>query len=518
MDNIFEMRIAMIIYLAIIVLIGMGMMWFVKGSGKRYIVCGKSIPFFILSTMLLAQALEANGTMGAAAMTYQYGYWSGWVLPAGVAMCLVVTGLFFARKLNNMNLLTLPDFYFRRYGPQAEWMSTLCMVLSFIVLVAGNFAGSGWIISILFNLEYGSALLIISALIFIYTICGGLFSSAGTNVVQMYPAVVGFIGGAGWLIYTYGWDYFLAGLPPDAAGSVSYFYDASGWLRVDNGALLNFASLMAVGIGDVIALDFMERVFAGKSGKIARNACFLSAGITLAVGSAAALYGLFAHSLMSEAGYVMEDIRMAMPWISLEVLPLGIGVLIMTGIIGAGASTASGGLVGVSTALGRNLYQKNLYRWWLKRRGITEIVHNSEEDRIKFDKRLLLISRVVTIPVTLFAIWLGYVKPEPGVLLVLAFDIGFASCVPALFLGVYWKKANSAGAVASILIGGISRLILYFTFPEDSRWLGIETFISPTLGLIAMFAFSLATQKAYPPKPQALTEQYSETQVLSGIA
>ena len=230
MDNIFEMRIAMVIYLAVIVLIGMGMMWFVKGSGKRYVVCGKSIPFFILSTMLLAQALEANGTMGAAAMTYQYGYWSGWVLPAGVAMCLVVTGLFFARKLNNMNLLTLPDFYFRRYGPQAEWLSTFCMVLSFIVLVAGNFAGSGWIISILFNLEYGSALLIISTLIFIYTICGGLFSSAGTNVVQMYPAVVGFIGGAGWLIYTYGWDYFLAGLPPDAAGSVSYFYDASGWL------------------------------------------------------------------------------------------------------------------------------------------------------------------------------------------------------------------------------------------------------------------------------------------------
>jgi len=299
---------------------------------------------------------------------------------------------------------------------------------------------------------------------------------------------------------------------------VSYFWDHTGWTSIDGGALINYAALMAVGLGDVIALDFMERVFAGKSGKIARNACFFAGGMTLIVGSFSALFGILAYSLMADAGYVVEDLRMVMPWIALEVLPFGIGVLVMTGIIGAGASTASGGLVGVSTGLGRNVYQKNLYRWWLRRQGITEIVHQTEEDRKKFDARLLLISRVVTVPVILLAIWLGYVKPEPGILLVLAFDIGFATCVPALFLGVYWKKANAAGAVASILVGGILRLIMYFTFPEDSRWVGIETFIPPTLGLIAMFAVSLATQKAYPPKPQALHEQPSETDVLAGLA
>ena len=145
MDKLLAMRIGVVLYLALIVFIGMGMTLFVRGSGKRYIVCGKSIPFFILSTMLLAQALEANGTMGAAAAAYNYGYWSGWVLPTGVAMCLVVTGMFFARKLNAMNLLTLPDFYYRRFGSHTEWLSTLVMVGSFIVLVAGNFAGSGWI-------------------------------------------------------------------------------------------------------------------------------------------------------------------------------------------------------------------------------------------------------------------------------------------------------------------------------------------------------------------------------------
>lgn len=248
MDTVAVMRIAMIIYLAMLFLIGVSMIWFVKGSGKRYIICGKSIPFFILSTMLLAQAIEANGTMGAAAATYGYGYWSGWV-PVAVALCLFLTGALFAQKFNAMNLLTLPDFYFRRYGPHTEWLSSLCMVCSFVVLVAGNLAGAGWVISMLFDLEYESALLIISTLIFLYTMCGGLYSSAGTNVVQVYPGCIGFIAGAVWLVHTYGWDYFIAGLPPDTAGSVTYFWDHTGWTSVDNGALTNFAALTAAGGG-----------------------------------------------------------------------------------------------------------------------------------------------------------------------------------------------------------------------------------------------------------------------------
>ncbi len=517
MDKLLAMRIGVVLYLVLIVFIGMGMTLFVRGSGKRYIVCGKSIPFFILSTMLLAQALEANGTMGAAAAAYNYGYWSGWALPTGVAMCLVVTGMFFARKLNAMNLLTLPDFYYRRYGSHTEWLSTLVMVGSFIVLVAGNFAGSGWIVALVFNLDYTIALLIISSLIFIYTICGGLFSSAGTNVVQMYPACIGFIFAAVWLLHTYGWDYFVAGLP-DTLGAPENFYNLTGFTRIENGALINFAALIAVGLGDVIALDFMERIFAGKSGKIARNACFLAAFLTLIVGSAATLMGLFAHALFANNGFVVEDTRMILPQLAMEYLPFGIGLLVMTGIIGAGASTASGGLVGVSTALGRNIYQKNLHRWWLRRQGITEIVHQTEEDRAKFDSRLLLISRVVTIPVVLAAVWLAHVKPEPGILLVLAFDIGFAACVPALFLGVYWKKANAAGAVASIVIGSFLRLVLYVAMPSDSPWAGIDTFIPPLCGLIAMWFVSLATQKSYPPKPEVMHEIPTETDVLAGIA
>ncbi len=517
------MRIGLFVYILTFVAAGMWMITFVKGSGKRYIVCGKSLPFFFIATMFLAQAVDANSTMGSSTGAYTAGFWAGFVMPVGLALCLVVTGLFFAKPLNNMNLLTLPDFYGRRYGHNVEWVVSLIMAGSFMILVAGNFAGSGWIVSYIFNLDYTWALIIISTLIFIYTIFGGLFASAATNVIQIYPAVIGFIAGAIWLLDMNGWDFYAAALP-DTLGEPANFYNLTGLTRIDNGALINFAGIVALALGDVIALDFMERVFSAKSGKVAEQGCFFAAILTVLVGVASCFIGLAAYAMFAEKGIVVEDPRMIMPVMALQVMPFGLGLLIISGIIGAGASTASGGLLGVSTVFSRNVYQKNIYRWWLKRQGITEIVRDNEEDRAKFDARLLLISRVTAIPVVLAAIWIAHVKPEPGILLVVAFDVAFAGCLVPLALGLYWKKANAAGAMAAVIIGSAARLWLYFYMPEEfadgspNRWLGAETLIAPFISLLVMWFVSLATQASYPPKPEVIHEVPSEADVLAGHA
>ena len=65
--------------------------------------------------------------MGNVALSYQYGFWAGGVIPLGLAICLVLTGLFFGRTFNRMNMITLADFYFRRYGNTAEIMSGTLM-------------------------------------------------------------------------------------------------------------------------------------------------------------------------------------------------------------------------------------------------------------------------------------------------------------------------------------------------------------------------------------------------------
>ena len=147
------MQIGIICFIAAFFVLGLATYFLIRRSGKRYIVAGKSLGFFLIGSMLLAQALDANATLGNAGATYGGGFWAGFQFPLGLALCLVVCGLFYAKPLNRMNLLTLPDFYFRRFGSLVEVIVGLLMAFSFIILVAGNLAGSAWILSTIFPLS-----------------------------------------------------------------------------------------------------------------------------------------------------------------------------------------------------------------------------------------------------------------------------------------------------------------------------------------------------------------------------
>ncbi|HEU4609257.1 MAG TPA: hypothetical protein VFS31_14165, partial [Chitinophagaceae bacterium] len=167
----------------------------VKKSSKRFIVAGKSLPLFFIGTMLVSEAVDGNASLGNVSLTYASGFWGGAVVPLGLAVCLVLTGLFFGKKFNRMNMITLADFYFRRYGNQAEIMSGTLMSISFIVLVAGNLAASGYIISVVLSLPLIFSMLIATAVVLLYTYFGGIFSAAYTDIFHIYLAVVGFWGG-----------------------------------------------------------------------------------------------------------------------------------------------------------------------------------------------------------------------------------------------------------------------------------------------------------------------------------
>ncbi|MDD4393982.1 MAG: hypothetical protein PHQ97_14700 [Desulfobacterales bacterium] len=473
------------------------MYFLVKGSGKRYIVCGNSLPFFLIGSMLLAQSLDANATMGNSAGAYGAGFWSGFQFPLGLALCLILTGLFFAKPLNKMKLMTLPDFYARRYGSSVEVLVSLLMSFSFAILVAGNFAGSAWIISMVFEIDYTWALIFISIFILVYTVAGGLYSSAATDIVQIYPAIFGFVGCAFWLYFHYGWDFFSTAIPEN-------YLDLSGLMNIKDGALLNWAGIAALAFGDIVALDFMERIFAAKNPDVARKGCFFGAALTLVTGVACSFIGLM--SLKMFPG--LTDSRMVLPNMAMLGVPFLFGLFIMGGIIGAGASTANGGILGVSTVMGRNLLQKNILPVW------NRMFHGGKAVRVT-DRKLLFISRCMAFPVVAFAIYLAHVKPEPGILLVLAFDVVFAGCLVPLVLGIYWKKANAPGALAAVIVGTFTRLVLYFYIPEHLA--GLDTLISPVVALIAMVSVSLVTQEQHASKYEVIYEQPDEDAVLAGL-
>ena len=261
--------------------------------------------------------------------------------------------------------------------------------------------------------------------------------------------------------------------------------DLSSLVSLEGGALVNWAGVIALAFGNAMALDFMERVFAARDGITARRACYYSAFMTMIIGTCVAIIGLAGVAAVQNAA----DPRMVLPTMAIEVLPYWIGVLVFIGVLGASMSTANGAMLVISVVLARNVIQ----RW---RPTITE------------DSKMLRLSRLMALPTAAAAAIVAYVRPEPGILLIIAFDIVFAGCVVPLFAGVYWPKANSTGAVVSILVGTIARLIAHYITP--AAWAGLDTLVPPVLSAITFYVTCQLTWKTQESRHHVLTEVAQE--------
>ncbi|MDQ3835994.1 MAG: sodium:solute symporter family protein [Thermoproteota archaeon] len=467
--------IAVLAFLALSVTVGTLTAKLVKKSSKRYMVAGKSLPLFFVGTMLAAQSIDGNSSLGNVSLVYQFGFWSGAVIPIGLGICLLLTGLFYGKRLNKMAMLTLPDFYYRRFGNGAEGISSVLMTISFIVLVAGNFAASGFILSTVLQIDFLWAMLITSIIVLVYTFAGGLFSSAYTDIFQIYLAI-----GSFWAAFIFfavgaaGIDFgtILGSAPPG-------YLDLSGLTDMGSGALVNWASILALGLGDIVALDFMERVFAAKDPKTTSRGALWGAGLTLATVIPTSMMGIVALYLIPN----LEDPFTAYPTLAINHVPYPIGAALLMGVLGASMSTANGGLLAISSVISRNIIQRDILRRMLKKPGME-------------DRRLLMTTRVFTIPMMAAAFILGYLLPQPGIYLILAFDIVFAGAFAPLTLGLFWRKANMPAAITSLIVGSALRLLMFFVIPVDLA--GLDTMIPPPIAFAVFVIVALATQKKYP--------------------
>jgi SSS family solute:Na+ symporter len=467
--------IAVIGFLALSLIVGVLTSKLVKKSSKRYMVAGKSLPLLLVGTMLAAQSIDGNSSLGNAGLVYEFGFWAGAVIPIGLAVCLFLTGFFYANKLNKMAMLTLPDFYYRRFGNGAEGISGVLMMISFIVLVAGNFAASGFILSTVLQIDFLWAMIIAAIIVLIYTYAGGLFASAYTDIFQIYLAI-----GAFWGVFIFfaggfsgvSFDTILGSTPPE-------YLDLSGLTDMGNGALINWAGIMALGLGDIVALDFMERVFAARDGRTARRGAFMGGGLTLFTVIPTSMLGIIALFLIPN----IDDPFTALPEIAINHVPFALGAALLMGVLGASMSTANGGLLAISSVMSRNITQRNVMKRILKKPGLD-------------DKMLLRVTRMFTIPMMLAALVLGYLIPQPGIYLILAFDIVFAGAWAPLTFGLFWKKANMPAAISSLLLGSGLRLVMFFVTPEE--YAGIDTMIPPIVSVAVFVLVALATQKKYP--------------------
>ena len=468
-----------IIFLVGTLAIGMWAAKQVKGDSENYLVAGRGLVLPLAAATLMAQSVDSNATLGNTDLTAEFGFWAGASLPIGLALCLFLTALFFAKPMNSMGLITLPDFYRIKYNHLTEVVASLLMVLSFSFLLAGNLVAGGYMFEAFLGTTYTAGVMLLAIAVFIYTASGGLFAVAYTDAIQVGIALVGSLGLFAFIAGNYGIN-IATDTGPMALAQLS---DPAA------GAVVNWATLLALGLGDIVAIDFMARIFAAKSPETAQRACLIGCAGTLIIGIPFSLIALSAPQILADAGITADG---PILYALLEnVVPPFLGLLVIIAILSASLSTADGAILGTSSVIAHN------------------VISIRADDRNAVGDRLLLITRVMAFVITTLGVIFALKVPQTGVLLLLAFDLGFAGLVVPLAGGIYWSKSTWQGALSCIILGSLTRLVFFVlmptTFGIDNTLLyipnglftadfdGFPTLISPLVGLAAFVIVSSFT-------------------------
>jgi len=525
--------VAVIVFIAFCSLIGLIAVFKVGKKTENYFVAGRSLNIFVVVATLGSQALDANASLGNLDLGYFYHWWDGACLPIGLGASLILNGIFFAGPLNKLKLLTLPDLMSVKFGPACELLFSVLSIVSFLCLLAGNLVGSGKIVSHLFfkGDDEVPGIWICALCVWLYTVAGGLFSVAFTDIGQAFIGWIGMLVGAAWVMNN---------MPEAAGASPAYplgdsavfeegMSDKDSYDPIPNAIMLNWATVIVLAFGNLGALDFQARVFASKGPKTAIAGCLIAGCITFIVGvpfayisgATRALYGPsspYAEFVADSCSRHITVLGCFGPGVPAKLSPgddrtgtcnaiplhtptcgewkpdpyaplklltctnddchLFIDYLGDAGVGAAGTikNFPMNGFIGGWILLAIVAASMSTGDGAILAMS-TVLAHNILSKTKVTEGRKLTVTRISTL--LWAAISAGIASGVPGqtaYLLIVAFDIMLAGCVVPMFAAVYWKKCKPLAAFVAMLVGSLVRLILEFALPKDGLLLLVGTY------------------------------------------
>ena len=136
----------------------------------------------------------AETVLSVSATFAHKGFGGIWGDPFGASTCLVLVAFFFARTFYRMELLTIGDYYHQRYGKIVEVIASLGIASSYLGWTSAQLSALGLVINVLFpQITLTQSILIGAAIVTVYTLFGGMWSVALTDVIQTAAIVLGLI-------------------------------------------------------------------------------------------------------------------------------------------------------------------------------------------------------------------------------------------------------------------------------------------------------------------------------------
>lgn len=443
-------------------------------NAKDYFAAGRSLPLYMNFATVFATWFGAE-TVLAVSSTFLKDGLNGVVAdPFGASACLIIVALVFAKRFYRLNLLTIGDFYRKRYNRTVEIGTGVAITLSYLGWASANLLALGIVFNVLsqggISLEQG--IMLGAAVVLVYLIFGGMFAIAFTDLFQTTVIILGLL-------------YIAFALSGQAGGADKVIATASqeGKLvllpSVEIRDLLAFfAAFITMALGSIAQQDVFQRVTSAKDEKTAQRGT-LFGGIFYLIFAFVPMFIAVSALLIDPAAVnkALEsdgrEFQLILPNLIMNHASGFIQVLFFGALLSAILSTASGALL-APTAI------------------FTENILKPLTGGRMGDRQLLATGRVMLVVFT-GSVMLFALNSEATMYEMVqnAYKVTLVAAFTPLAFGMFWRKATPQGAGLSIVLGLFTWILMENVNPEG-------LFPPQLVGLVAaifgMIAGSLAPQ------------------------
>lgn len=394
-------------------------------------LAGRSLPILLSSSALFATWFGSETVFGASSEFLKGGLYAVIEDPFGAALCLVLFGWFLARKLYNMNLLTLGDFFEVRFGRKTELVASAFLAPQYIGYIAAQLVAMGLILNVVAGLDMWVGVVVSAVVVTFYTYIGGMWAISITDFVQSIIIVIGLVVLAVVLAAKAGGVMNVVNSVPDH--TFKFFPDGNGreiigWL----------AAWSVLGLGSLPSQDIFQRSMSSGSANTAVRSCYIAAILYLTVAMLPLFISLCTKYLYPEQ---LADAQLALPNMVMAHTGLVVQILFFGSLLSAIMSTTSSVILAPAAILAENIIRP------LSRKQYT-------------DKEMLKLTRISILIFSAVATVMACLRSNIYELVGESSILSLVSLFVPLIFGLYWKRASSVGAILSI-VGGAGAWFIF---------------------------------------------------------
>ena len=442
---------------------------------NKYFIGGRGMNGLILAMTTMATYTSVSSFVsgpGAGGMTY--GYTQVWVAATQVPVTFMVLGVL-GNKLaivsRRTGAVTVAGYLRARYKSDLLVVVTsLLMVVFFIVQMIGQFKGGATLVSVITGMDYKIGLLIFAIVVVIYTAFGGFTAVVITDTIQ---GLIMCLGTAILLISAFTAGGGLENINANLAAKLPDVWDNLTGI-FGPGTLLSYWIL--VGFGTIGLPQTAVRAMGFKNTKSLHSAMWIGAVTCAFVIVGMHLAGVWCGALIDTSTLPNSDYFI--PTVVLQIMPVGIAGLFLAAPLAAVMSTVSSLLILASAAIIKDIYR-------------TYYVKDNAERQAKYEKNLSKFTIGGTLVVGIVTVLLA-MNPPDIIWVLNLFAMGGLECAFfwPLVGGLFFKKGTKQGAVAASIGGAAFYIFAYY----NVKVMGINAVVWGLLvSAILYYVVSLAT-------------------------